>query len=88
MLSNPADRKRLVDAMKELSNSMTRVEGERDFQKEAIDAVAEDLNLEKKYIRKLATIYHNQSMNQFKQENEEVESLYEIIINTSQGIQE
>lgn len=88
MLSNPADRKRLVDAMKELSNSMTRVEGERDFQKEAIDAVAEELNLEKKYIRKLATIYHNQSMTQFKQENEEVETLYEIIINTSQGIQE
>lgn len=88
MLSNPTDQKRLVGAMKELSNSMTRVEAERDFQKEAIDSVAEDLNLEKKYIRKLATIYHKQNMTEFKQENEEVETLYEIIINAGQGIQE
>jgi len=88
MLSNPADQKRLVGAMKELSNSMTRVEAERDFQKEAIDSVAEELNLEKKYIRKLATIYHKQNMTQFKQENEEVETLYEILVNAGQGIQE
>ena len=88
MLSNPADQKRLLGAMKELSNSMTRVEAERDFQKEAIDSVAEELNLEKKYIRKLATIYHKQNMTQFKQENEEVETLYEILVNTGQGIQE
>ena len=88
MLSNPADQKRLLGAMKEISNSMTRVEAERDFQKEAIDSVAEELNLEKKYIRKLATIYHKQNMTQFKQENEEVETLYEILVNTGQGIQE
>lgn len=88
MLSNPQDQKRLVGAMKELSNSMTRVEAERDFQKEAIDSVAEELGLEKKYIRKLATIYHKQNMTQFKQENEEVETLYEILVNAGQGIQE
>lgn len=88
MLSNPQDQKRLVGAMKELSNSMTRVEAERDFQKEAIDSVAEELDLEKKYIRKLATIYHKQNMTQFKQENEEVETLYEILVNAGQGIQE
>jgi cyanate lyase len=88
MLSNPNDQKRLVGAMKELSNSMTRVEAEKDFQKEAIDSVAEELNLEKKYIRKLATIYHKQNMTQFKQENEEVETLYEILVNAGQGIQE
>jgi cyanate lyase len=88
MLTNPNDQKRLVGAMKELSNSMTRVEAEKDFQKEAIDSVAEELNLEKKYIRKLATIYHKQNMTQFKQENEEVETLYEILVNAGQGIQE
>lgn len=88
MLSNPVDQKRLLGAMKELSDSMTRVEAERDFQKEAIDSVAEELDLEKKYIRKLATIYHKQNMTQFKQENEEVETLYEILVNAGQGIQE
>lgn len=88
MMNNPEDRKRLVGAMKEISDSMTRVDAEKDFQKEAIDSVSEDLGLEKKYIRKLATIYHKQNMTQFKQENEEVETLYEILVAAGQGIQE
>lgn len=79
MLSNPEDRKRLYNAVKELDKSMTHVEAERDFQKQAIDAAAEELNLEKKYIRKLAAIYHKQNMNAVKQEQEEIEALYEIM---------
>jgi len=79
MLSNPEDRKKLFNCIQELDNSMTRMDGERNFQKEAIDSVAEELDLEKKYVRKLATIYHKQNMNQVKQEQEEVEALYEIM---------
>jgi cyanate lyase len=79
MLSNPMDRKRLVNAIKEIDASMTRVAAERDFQKDAIDTVAEELDLEKKYVRKLAAIYHKQNMNEVKQEQEEVEALYEIM---------
>lgn len=76
MLTSPADRKVLLDAVKELSNSMTRVDGERDFQKEAIAEVAGKLNLEKKYVRKLARIYHKNNLTEVKQENEDVETLY------------
>lgn len=79
MLTSVEDRKRLYNAIKEIDNSMTRVAGERDFQKEAIDSVSEELNLEKKYIRKLAVIYHKQNMNDVKQEQEEVEALYELL---------
>ena len=83
MLSNPEDRKKLYNCVIEISNSMTRMDGERDFQKEAIDAIAEELDIEKKYVRKVANIYHKQNMNTVKMENEEVEELYEIISNIS-----
>lgn len=79
MLSNPKDRERLLNAIKEIDNSLTRVSAERDFQKDAITSVAEDLDLEKKYVRKLATIYHKQNLSQVQQETEEVFELYELI---------
>ncbi len=36
MLSSPEDRKKLLGAIKEIDNSMTRVAAERDFQKDAV----------------------------------------------------
>jgi NADH:ubiquinone oxidoreductase subunit E len=83
MLSNPEDRKKLLNAIKEIDNSMTRVAAERDFQKDAITAVADALELEKKYVRKLASIYHKQNFTQVQQEQEEVETLYELIAGSS-----
>ena len=79
MLSNPEDRKKLLGAIKEIDNSMVRVAAERHFQKDAITAVADELELEKKYVRKLASIYHKQNMSQVQQETEEVIELYEMI---------
>jgi cyanate lyase len=79
MLSNPKDRERLLNAIKEIDNSMTRVAAERDFQKDAINAVADELELEKKYVRKLASIYHKQNLSQVQQETEEVFELYDLI---------
>ena len=79
MLSNPKDRERLLNAIKEIDNSMTRVSAERDFQKDAINTVADELDLEKKYVRKLASIYHKQNLSQVQQETEEVFELYDLI---------
>jgi hypothetical protein len=79
MLSSPEDRKTLLNAIKELSNSMTRVESERDFQKDAITDCAERLDLEKKYVRKLASIYHKQNFAEVQADQEEVEALYSLI---------
>jgi len=83
MLSSTEDRKRLLSAIKEIDNSMTRVAAERDFQKDAINAVADELDLEKKYVRKLASIYHKQNLTEVQQETEEVAELYEMIMGSS-----
>ena len=77
MFSSPEDRKKLLSAVKEISNSMTRADAERDFQKDAITAIADKLDLEKKYVRKLAVIFHKQNYNEVQQEREELEVLYE-----------
>lgn len=79
MLSNPADREKLLASIKEMSNSMTRVDAEKDFQKDVIDKVNDDLGLEKKYVRKLASIYHRQNFTTVQQEQEELVELYEAI---------
>jgi hypothetical protein len=78
-LSNPADRKAIYDAIREISNSMTRMEAERDLISETLKAVKDKFELPPKYVRTLAKIYHKQNFNQVKEEQAEVEQLYESI---------
>lgn len=78
-LSNPADRKAVYDAIREISNSMTRMEAERDLISETLKSVKDKFELPPKYVRTLAKIYHKQNFNQIKEEQSEVETLYEIV---------
>jgi hypothetical protein len=77
MLSNPADKDKLINGVKELSNSMTRVDAEKDFQKEAISTLADELGIKKPYISKIAAVYHKQNFAKMQAEHEELEDLYE-----------
>ena len=80
MLSNPADREKVLACMKEISNSMTRADAERDFQKEAAERVADEVGINKKYVSALAKFYHKQNFAQVQAEKEELEDLYESIV--------
>jgi len=75
-LSND-DKKKIAGAIKELSDSMTRVDAEKDLQKDIIQVTFENHGLDKKYIRKIAGIYHKSNMDEVRGENDNVESLYE-----------
>lgn len=79
MLSNPADREKLLNFVKEMSNSMTRVDAEKDFQKDVIDRAHDELKIEKKHVRKIASMYHRQNFTIAQQEQEEIFELYELI---------
>jgi hypothetical protein len=81
--SSPADRKAIYDALKEISNSMARIEGERDLIREAINNTCDNYNLNKKTFRRMAKVYHKQNFNQEREEHEEFESMYQIITNTT-----
>jgi fatty acid-binding protein DegV len=79
IVNNPDQRKVILDAMKEWSNSATRIDAEKDLQKNIIDDLADNVDIEKKYLNKLATMYHKQNFAQFQQEKEEIEELYESV---------
>jgi hypothetical protein len=81
--SNPNDRKAIFDCMKEISNSMTRMDAERDLIKQAIEDICEEQNLSKKTFRRMAKVYHRQNFKQELEEHEEFETLYETITQTT-----
>ncbi len=79
-ISSPADRKKIKDALNEISASMTRMEGEKDFIKETIKDLSQNYQLPRKYLNKMARIYHKQNFQVTQQETEELESLYTTIV--------
>lgn len=82
VVNNPNDRKIILDAMSEFSNSCTRVEAEKDLQKNIIVDLSDKVGIDKKYLNKLASMFHNQSFQQFQTEREEIEELYESVVTT------
>ena len=79
--SNPADRKAIMDCMREISSSYTRIEGERDFVKEAIKECAEKYNLPKAHLRKLSRYMHAGNFDEEAGKFEELATLYETLTN-------
>ena len=77
--SNEEDRKKIFGVIKEISNSLTRIEGERGYINEALKELAEDTDIPKKYLRQMAKLYHKQNFTEAKAEFEDVETLYEAV---------
>jgi len=75
------DKLKLEGALKDMSASMTRVEAERDLQKNVIGDICEELNLNKKVFRKLAKVYHKQNFDDEVNTHHEFEKLYETVTN-------
>ena len=76
------DKKALKGVLDELSGSMLRVKSEKEFQKEAIEDAAEKFQMNKKILRKMAKVYHNNSYSDEVTEMEEFTKLYESVIIT------
>jgi Transcriptional regulator DsbA len=85
--SDPTARKAIKKCMDELSASMARIDGERDFIKEAITNCCEEYEMNKKTFRKLAKVYHKQNFSKEVAEHEEFETMYEQLTGeTSLGV--
>lgn len=76
---DPETRKAIRKVLDELSASMARIEGERDFISETIKNVSEEYQINKKTLRKMAKTYHRQNFSREVAENEEFETMYEQI---------
>jgi hypothetical protein len=79
-LSNPADREKLLNVLRECSGSLTRMEGEKDFIKEAVTNVCKDLQLPKRLVNRMVKVYHKQNYDEEVAVHEQFESLYETIV--------
>ena len=79
VVNNPADRTKILNAIKEWSNSATRAEAEKDLQKNIVGDLSDEVGIDKKFLNKLATMYHKQTFAQFQSEVEEIEELYESV---------
>lgn len=79
VFNNEAERKVIKDCLQEISNSMTRIEGERDFIKEAKNKICEDLQIDKKVFSRMMKVYHKQNFAEEVATDSEFEDMYSII---------
>lgn len=82
--NDPTIIKQIYDACQELSASMTRSEGEKSFQKEALDDLSKATGIPKKHLAKLAKLHHKQNKSEVEAENETTSELYDRIFPTNQ----
>lgn len=78
--SSPEDRKRIKTCMEEISNAFTRVEAEKDYIKEAIQSLSEEVDIPKKVLNKMARVFHKQNLPEVVGDVEDVEALYESVM--------
>ena len=68
---------KLLGYLKDFSTSLTRVEAERDLQKNLKGDVTEEFDISKKVFTKLAKVYHKQNFADEEASHQEFENLYE-----------
>ena len=79
-ISNPEDRKKLLDVLRECSASMTRMEGEKDYIKESLNDICKNLQLPKRLVARMVKVYHKQNYDEEVATHEQFEQLYETIV--------
>lgn len=77
--NDPTVIKKIQDVLFEISASMTRSSGEKDYQSEAIKELAEATKIPAKYLKKIANIYHKSARDQVEAEQESTVELYDKI---------
>jgi len=77
--SSPDDRKQIRERLNEVSNSMTRIEAERDHINEILADMQDEYELPKKHMRKVARVFHKQNINEVKEEFSDVEDIYNAV---------
>jgi hypothetical protein len=82
-ISNPADRVKIKKMLGEVSNSMTRIEAERDLIKETIKEMSQEFNLSKRHLNRMAKVYHKQNFSREQEEHSEFEDLYTSIVESN-----
>jgi hypothetical protein len=79
MKMTPAEKQKLLTALKEISASMTRQEAERDLIKSMKKELREEFEFKTKVLNRLAKTFHKQNFGEEKEIHKEFEELYEVL---------
>jgi hypothetical protein len=77
---NDSDREKLFKVIKECSGSLTRIDGEQDYIREAIADTAKKMQLPKRLVSRLVKVYHKQNYDEEIAIHEQFETLYETVV--------
>jgi len=71
------DKAKVLGCLQEISNSLTRIESERDLIKEILQKMQDECEIPKKLSRKLARVYHKRSFEEEVAEQNDFVEIYE-----------
>jgi hypothetical protein len=71
------DKAKVLGCLQEISNSLTRVEAERDLIKEILQKMQDECEIPKKLGRKLARTYHRRNYEEEVAEQSDFQTIYE-----------
>lgn len=75
-----ADKNTLSAVIQSISDSMMRVDGETSYQKEAIESIADKLDLDKKLVKKMARLFHKMSFDEAVDQHRALEEAYTSVL--------
>jgi Zn-dependent M32 family carboxypeptidase len=78
-ISSPEDRKKIKEAVQEISNSLTRIEAERDMIREIVKEVSDTHQIPRKIIAKISKTFHKQNLAQEVSDHEDFVDLYDTV---------
>lgn len=83
--SDPVSREKIKKALQSIGDEWAIIEGHKAVIKETIDAVAEEHELPKKFVRKLAKTMYMQNFKNQEKEFEDFQELYEKVVENPTG---
>ena len=78
-LSEP-DKEKLFKVIRDCSDSLTRMDAEKDLVREAISETAKKMQLPKQLVSRLVKVYHKQNYDEEIAVHEQFETLYETVV--------
>jgi hypothetical protein len=71
------DKVKVLGCLQEISNSLTRIEAERDLIKDILQKMQDECEIPKKLARKLARVYHKRNYEEEVAEQSDFQTIYE-----------
>lgn len=78
--SSPDDRAKIMSAIREISASMTRMEGEKDYISESVKELSKKYEIPGKHLNKFARAYHKSQFSELKTTFQDFEDLCDALI--------